>query len=94
MESPYSLLSTLSRAPSATLAVFAAAGCAGYIVWQVIYRLYFHPLAKFPGPRLAAITRWYDYYWDVTKAGKYTFKIAELHKQYGMAWPPFLMRIA
>ena len=49
-----------------------------------IYRLYFHPLAKFPGPKLAAITTWYEFYWDVIKDGKFTFHIHDLHKKYGM----------
>ncbi|KAK3351394.1 cytochrome P450 [Neurospora tetraspora] len=49
----------------------------------VYYRLTLHPLAKFPGPKLAAITRLYEGYYDVIQEGQYTFKIGELHKQYG-----------
>lgn len=55
-----------------------------YVVLLVLYRLYLSPLAKFPGPKLAAATLWYEFYHDVTLRGKYTWKIAELHKQYGM----------
>ncbi|KAI1768599.1 cytochrome P450 [Hypoxylon sp. FL1150] len=47
------------------------------------YRLYTHPLAQFPSPKLAAVTRWYEDYYDLYQSGQYTFKIAELHKQYG-----------
>ncbi|SPO04666.1 related to cytochrome P450 CYP3/CYP5/CYP6/CYP9 subfamilies [Cephalotrichum gorgonifer] len=54
-----------------------------YLSSLVIYRLFFHPLARFPGPRLAAITRLYEGYYDLYQNGQYTFKIAELHKQYG-----------
>ncbi|RYP22145.1 hypothetical protein DL767_009119 [Monosporascus sp. MG133] len=60
-----------------------AATVAVYFATLVIYRLFLHPLARFPGPRLAAISRWYEAYYDVVKNGQYTFKIAELHKQYG-----------
>ncbi|PGH05277.1 hypothetical protein GX51_02998 [Blastomyces parvus] len=54
-----------------------------YVVAGVIYRLYISPLAKFPGPKLAAATLWYEFYYDAVCKGRYTFKIKELHKQYG-----------
>lgn len=50
---------------------------------EAIRRLYFHPLSKFPGPRLAALTWWYEFYYDIVQPGQYVFKIQELHKQYG-----------
>jgi hypothetical protein len=49
-----------------------------------VYSVYFGPLAKFPGPKLAAVTLWYEFYYDVILKGRYTFKIKELHKEYGM----------
>lgn len=55
-----------------------------YVPALVLYRLYFSPLAKIPGPNLAAVTLWYENYYDVVKRGRYTWKIVELHKQYGM----------
>lgn len=51
----------------------------------VTYRLFFHPLSKVPGPRLAAISRFYDFYYDCIQRGKFVFKIDELHKKYGEA---------
>ncbi|KAI0538391.1 cytochrome P450 family protein [Xylaria digitata] len=53
-----------------------------YVV-RVIYRLYFHPLAKFPGPKLAAASFLYEGYYDVIKRGKYVHRIEEMHGQYG-----------
>jgi hypothetical protein len=57
-----------------------------YISWQVLlvsYRLTLHPLAKYPGPKLAAATYWYEYHYDVSKGGRFIWKIMELHKHYG-----------
>ena len=56
-----------------------------YLASLAFYRLFLHPLAKFPGPRVAALTRYYEAYYDVVQNGQYTFKIAELHRKYGTA---------
>jgi hypothetical protein len=58
-----------------------------YYATLVFYRLFLHPLARYPGPKLAAISRWYEAYYDVVLNGKYTKKIAELHKIYGLFAP-------
>ncbi|KAF2094144.1 putative benzoate 4-monooxygenase cytochrome P450 [Rhizodiscina lignyota] len=54
-----------------------------YITCLYTYRLFFHPLAKFPGPKLAAISNWYEFYYDVIQQGDFTRHIQELHKKYG-----------
>lgn len=36
-----------------------------YAVYRTIYELYFSPLAKSPGPKLAAVTRAYELYYDI-----------------------------
>ncbi|KAI9166335.1 Trichodiene oxygenase [Paramyrothecium foliicola] len=84
------------RPPSCTLAVTVMEALTSLLSWQsiaativiyyvtvAIYRLYLHPLARFPGPKLAAVSRWYEGYYDLYLEGQYTFKIAELHKKYG-----------
>lgn len=54
-----------------------------YVVALVIYRLCLHPLARFPGPRLAAVTSWYEGYYEIVKNGQYSRKISKLHDEYG-----------
>lgn len=72
------LTSSWERTAAGLLVLWVA-----YLVGLAAYRLYLSPLAKFPGPTLAALTLWYEFYYDVVKGGKYTWKIGELHEQYG-----------
>jgi hypothetical protein len=57
----------------------------GYIIANFVHRLWFSPLRDVPGPKLAAVTGWYEAYYDLFKGcgGQYTWKIKELHEQYG-----------
>lgn len=54
-----------------------------YCVAVALYRLYLSPLAKFPGPKLAALTSWVEFYHDVIRRGQYTFEIIKMHEKYG-----------
>ncbi|OJD35002.1 cytochrome p450 [Diplodia corticola] len=73
------LLQSLAAHPYAACAAAALLYC----LCVAVYRLYLSPLASFPGPTLAALTLWYEYYYDGIKGGQYTFKLKELHRQYG-----------
>ena len=48
-----------------------------------VYRLYFSPLARFPGPKLAALTYWFQFYHDVIRQGQYIFETKKMHEKYG-----------
>jgi cytochrome P450 len=79
MLEPLDLSRSIYRHPFVTIPLVTIA----YAVCVIIYRLYFHPLAKFPGPKVAAFTYLYEYYYDGIKKGAYTSEIAEMHKKYG-----------
>jgi hypothetical protein len=56
------------------------------LVWLVslaIYRIYLSPIAHIPGPKLAALTQWYETYYDVYLGGQFTLHQKELHEKYG-----------
>ena len=60
--------------------------CLAWVAVVIAKRLFFHPLASIPGPRLAALTGWYEFYYDAIKPGRYVFKIQELHEKYGKSF--------
>ena len=72
--------------------VYAVAGAIATVLWLigiVVYRLLLHPLAKFPGRKLAALTTWYEGYYDIVHKGRYLWQIEEMHKKYG----EFILRL-
>ncbi|KAF1980428.1 cytochrome P450 [Bimuria novae-zelandiae CBS 107.79] len=75
-----------SRVLSALLAhyvIVTVLAFTAYTAILVVHRLFFSPLAKFPGPKIAAVTSWYEFYHDYFRRGKYVFTIKEMHDKYG-----------
>lgn len=58
-------------------------GFALYNSLIIFYNLYFHPLSKFPGPKLAACSHLYEFYFDIIKNGMFMQEIARMHEVYG-----------
>ena len=75
--------SVLAKQSTGYVGYIVAVSLALWVLYGIIYRLYLHPLARFPGPKLAIVTYWYEFYYDVVKRGRYTWKIKDLHAEYG-----------
>ncbi|EFW23057.1 benzoate 4-monooxygenase cytochrome P450 [Coccidioides posadasii str. Silveira] len=63
--------------------LLAALYLAGWAVYQGIKTLYWHPLAKFPGPRIGALTRLYKTYVECVAQGSFVHLLEEHHARYG-----------
>ena len=57
-----------------------------YFIALAIYRLYFHPLSKIPGPKLAALTDYWELYQDFFReeTGHLFIELDSLHDRYGL----------
>ncbi|CRG85278.1 Trichodiene oxygenase [Talaromyces islandicus] len=87
---PVSVSNVMEQPTSGGSASLAFWGClsllAAAVAWPCVlalYHLFFSPLAAVPGPRLAAATAWYEFYWDCPRKGHYMFKIEQMHREYG-----------
>lgn len=58
-----------------------------WIIYRFCIALYnispLHPLYKFPGPKLAAISFLYEAYYEWILVGRYGHEIARMHEIYG-----------
>jgi hypothetical protein len=70
--------------PSTAIVTASILTWISYLTGLAIYRLYLSPLPRFPGPKRAALTKWYEFYYDVVAQGQFTFQIQRLHKKYGI----------
>ena len=66
---------------------YAAFATVLFTLYGIVWRLYLSPVANFPGFKLAAVTFWYEFYYDVIKGGQYVYEIERMHKEYGMSSP-------
>jgi len=66
-----------------TLPLLCAVAFIVYVFGLVVYRLCLHPLSAFPGPKLAAVTSWYEAYYEIILKGQYSSQISKLHDKYG-----------
>lgn len=74
------LLLTTSDFTKTQFAMAAASIVLIPFVMNAIYNMYFHPLSRIPGPRLAAITRWWSFYYEIQHA--FPDKCREISEQY------------
>ncbi|PLB46285.1 cytochrome P450 [Aspergillus steynii IBT 23096] len=54
-----------------------------WTIYGAIWRLYWSPLAGFPGPKSVALTLWVEFYYDVIKNGMFMWEVEKMHAKYG-----------
>ncbi|KAF4226117.1 hypothetical protein CNMCM6805_005163 [Aspergillus fumigatiaffinis] len=72
-----------SELPDGSIIWLAVAGFAIHVVSYIIYNLFWHPLASFPGPFVAAVTPLYKAYIDLVAKSSLVHTLEKLHSQYG-----------
>ncbi|KAI1305537.1 cytochrome P450 [Xylaria venustula] len=54
-----------------------------YGLLLAVYRLYFHPLAGFPGYKICAVSEWYEFYCYIIRGGQWGNEVRKMHEKYG-----------
>lgn len=80
-------LSPISWKPINMIAWFLLGSAIAYGLVITIYRLYIHPLSKFPGHRLAALTGLYEVFCTAWGADSFDDEIDRMHQIYGDILP-------
>jgi hypothetical protein len=62
------------------VAILVVAHC----LYKAVYNLYFHPLARIPGPWWAAVSYFPEMYYDMIKGGRYWTVVVQMHENYGV----------
>lgn len=84
MASQQDLLEQLRSLSKSQLALIVFVSWLVYWLGVFIYRIWFSPISHIPGPKLAAATFWYEFYYELwPHKFQYLWKIRELHEQYG-----------
>jgi hypothetical protein len=68
-----------------TFSVLAALAVVG-VSWPIasaIYSLYFDPLARFPGPTAAGLTRWWKAWIECVRGSSFCHELEKQHARYG-----------
>jgi hypothetical protein len=71
----------IPSAQNLLLTLFAAA--LAWSIWSAFYNVYLHPLARFPGPKLAAASKYWLFYQEFVKGVSLSDVRDKLHAQYG-----------
>ena len=70
-----------------TMATSILSLLATWVCYHVARALYnispLHPLGNIPGPKLAASTLLYEFWYDMCLGGTYTQQIKKMHQKYG-----------
>jgi hypothetical protein len=79
------LLSAVTQLRNKDILIFCCLAYVCYLICLAIYRLFLSPIAKFPGPKLAALTYWIEAYYELWKGegGQFPFEYRKWHEKYG-----------
>lgn len=60
-----------------------------HLLFITFSRLFLHPLSSVPGPRLAALSSLYGFYFNYIKDGVYSSLFSDMHRKYRMCQETF-----